>query len=493
MTNHLALQSTKTAATSTNATIAGLAAEAIEILEARLLNIEFLSKLGWRSSSKVTAGEVTIEIPYYRDGIEVNTKTRTIKGDKKFFQAKDAVKCFYNEEAIADWQKSGGQLLICEGEMDCAVALQNGYLAVSVPDGAPATQVSDGSVKYSYLEGFPVTGEVIICADGDAAGANLLHDLGLRLGKHRCKWIKYPVGCKDLNEVLVKYGKRGVEKTINRAEWLKVDGVYRMGDLPPLAVPDSKSCEIFPINIRKGDFSVWTGIPSHGKSTLTNHISYVLARGGWNIGVASFEQSPQNQHRYALRTLFCDMAASKVNHEDISNADRWINERYSLIVPDVDSDEDASLGWLLEKMAAAVMRHNVDVFIIDPWNEVEHSFDRREMSQTDYTGFAIKQLKKFARRYNVHVAVVAHPAKLQRNKDGEYPIPTLYDVADSAHWANKADLGVIVHRQQNNTLVRVQKSRYHKDIGLPDDYILDYDTETMRFSKAGAIFSQYGG
>jgi twinkle protein len=114
------------------------------------------------------------------------------------------------------------------------------------------------------------------------------------------------------------------------------------------------------------------------------------------------------------------------------------------------------------------------------------------MSQTDYTGFAIKQIKKFARRYNVHVAVVAHPAKLQRNKEGEYPIPTLYDVADSAHWANKADLGVIVHRQENNTLVRVQKSRYHKDIGLPDDYILDYDTETMRFSKAGAFYSQAG-
>jgi twinkle protein len=179
MTNHSALQSTKTAATSTNATIAGLAAEAIEILEARGLNIELLSRLGWRSSSKATAGEVAIEIPYYRDGLEVNTKTRTIKGEKKFFQAKDAVKCFYNEQAIEDWQGAGEPLLICEGEMDCAVALQLGFMAVSVPDGAPATQVSDGSVKYSYLDGFPLTGEVIICADGDAAGANLLHDLGV--------------------------------------------------------------------------------------------------------------------------------------------------------------------------------------------------------------------------------------------------------------------------------------------------------------------------
>jgi twinkle protein len=488
MTNHSASPSNQTETTFTNATTAELAEEAAAILEARGLNIELLSKLGWRSSSKVTAGEVTIEIPYYRNGLEVNTKTRTIKGDKKFFQAKDAVKCFYNEEAITGWQQAGGQLLICEGEMDCAVALQFGYFAVSVPDGAPATQV-EGGVKYSYLDGFPPTGEVVICADGDAAGANLLHDLGVRLGKHRCKWIKYPKGCKDLNDVLIKYGKKGIDAVFSRAEWLRVDGVYRMGELPPMATPDAKSCEILPINIRKGDFSVWTGVPSHGKSTLTNHISFILANGGWNIGVASFEQSPQTQHKYALRTLICEIQASKAPPDELAHADKWIDARYSLIVPDVDSDEDATLGWLLEKMAASAIRHNVDMFIIDPWNEIEHSFDRREMSQTDYTGFAIKQLKKFAKRYNVHVAVVAHPAKMHRNKDGEYPIPTLYDIADSAHWANKADLGVIVHRIENETLVRVQKSRYHRDIGLPDDYKLDFDTETMRYSKSGAYYS----
>lgn len=468
-----------------------LSPSALAILEGRGLDTEHLSKLGWRSSSKSIGGE-SIDIPFMRDGLEVNCKTRTISGDKKFMQVAGGVKCFYNEDAIKAWREEGGAILICEGEIDCATALQCGYLAVSVPDGAPAKELDETTVKYGYLDGFPSKGEVIICADGDAAGANLLHDLGIRLGKHRCKWVQYPKGCKDLNDALVKYGERGVHETIARAQWLTVNGIYRMSELPPMAKPESRPCQIIPINIRKADFSVWTGIPSHGKSTLTNHISYILAKQGWTIGVASFEQAPQTQHRYNLRTLYCDMAANHATPDDLGLADGWIDTHYSLIVPDIDADEDADLGWLLEKMAAAVVRHGVDMFIIDPWNELDHTFNRRELSQTDYTGFAVKQLKKFARKYNVHVAVVAHPAKMQRGKDGAYPIPTLYDVADSAHWANKADLGIVVHRQDDGTtLVRVQKSRYHQDIGKPDDYILDFDETTKRYSKSGATYS-YG-
>jgi twinkle protein len=479
MTNHSALQSQQTDGLPT-ATIADTLSEvAQKILGARGLNLELIMSLGWRSSKRPINGSETIEIPYYVDGAEVNTKTRTISGDKEFRQVKDGRKCFYNQDAIKDWQASDEPLLICEGEMDCIAALQSGYIAVSVPDGAPAKSLTDTTLKYSYLDDFPPKGVVIICADGDDAGANLLHDLSIRLGKHRCKWVKYPKHCKDLNEVLIRYGVKGIDETIKRATWMDLDGIYRMSELPPIAKPEFKGCGVIPINIRKSDFSVWTGIPSHGKSTFTNFLSSVFASEGWNIAVASFEQEPQTQHRAALRALL----------RDTNEADRIIDSRYTFVVPNINSDEDANLGWLLEKMAAAVTRNEVDMIIIDPWNEIEHSFDRREMSQTDYTGFAIKQLKKFARRYKVHIAVVAHPAKMQRNKDGEYPIPSLYDIADSAHWANKADLGVIIHRKGDQNLVRVQKSRYHEDIGIPDDYYVDYHPQTKQFTEATAIFS----
>jgi hypothetical protein len=46
----------------------------------------------------------------------------------------------------------------------------------------------------------------------------------------------------------------------------------------------------------------------------------------------------------------------------------------------------------------------------------------------------------------------AHPAKPVRD-GGKIEAPTLYDIAGSANWANKADLGWAVHRRDFESAV----------------------------------------
>ena len=53
------------------------------------------------------------------------------------------------------------------------------------------------------------------------------------------------------------------------------------------------------------------------------------------------------------------------------------------------------------------------------------------------------QVKRFAQRYDVHVWLVAHPKQLM---DWQGKAPSLYDISGSAHFINKADCGVVVHR-----------------------------------------------
>lgn len=53
------------------------------------------------------------------------------------------------------------------------------------------------------------------------------------------------------------------------------------------------------------------------------------------------------------------------------------------------------------------------------------------------------QIKTFAAINGVHVWLVAHPKQLQQWKGDA---PTLYDIAGSAHFINKADVGIVVHR-----------------------------------------------
>jgi len=464
-------------------------ADAWEALESRGISRELAVNLGLRVSKDGRRGRV--EIPYYLNGEEINCKTRGVV-EKYFYQESGKQKIFYNQDVIADWQKSGGPLLICEGEFDCISALQAGYLAVSVPDGAPATKLGDGTRKYEYLEGFPTEGEVIICADADGAGENLLHDLALRLGRKRCKWIKYPKGCKDLNDALRLFGTKGVDAAVKTARWVEIDGLALMSELPPLSMPEGRPAGVVPLNIRKGDFWIVTGIPSMGKTQVTNFLAHTTATQGWHVTFASFEQRPQTQHRYNLRSLYLDMPAAAASEEHLEAADKWIDDHYSFVTTPRDRNESHDLFWLLDKMASAVHRYGTDMFVIDPWNEVQHQFNTKEMTGTEYIRFAIMELKHFAEDYRVSVIVVAHPTK-QQKQDGKITVPTLYDVEDSRHWYNKADVGVIVHLQDDgNTLMRVAKSRYHEDIGKPGDYILSYDTRTKKFTNPSAIYSQYG-
>lgn len=460
-----------------------------QLLDDRGVDVETAARFGVKSSDKL--GGDCIAIPYLVNGIVVNHKYRTLGERKEFMQDKGATKCLWNFDAISERAFADMPLIICEGEMDALIAIQCGYpRATSVPDGAPAQAVGDNpdSAKYEYLDhamaALRDVREIILAVDSDAAGVNLLNDLALRLGKARCKWVRYPKGCKDFNDAFRAYGERGVRETILRAQYMRVQGIYRMSELPPIPQAD-----VFPIGmcgldkhyrVRLGDFVVVTGIPSHGKTSFITEISGRLVESyGWNVCFASFEQKPQVDHRRALRTFRNGALVIDQGAAEIAEADGWIDQHFSFIVP--DEDDEVNLEWTLERCAASVIRYGAKVVVIDPWNEMDH-VRPRDMSLTEYTGFAIKQFRKLATKYNVHVIVAAHPTKQAKNHDGTFSVPTLYDISDSSHWYNKADIGIIVHRQdQTKTLIRIAKSRYHDEIGEPGDISVEFQRHTARY------------
>lgn len=467
-----------------------LTSSAITMLEARDIDPEQAARLGVDVQQQ-RGGEVIV-FPYRRAGNTVNHKYRAID-EKKFWQDADGEKLFWNFDALLDESLRNETLIITEGEFDALVALQCGYQAtISVPDGAPATAVSDTSVKFSYLDAaMPLLRDrkdIILATDGDNAGTVLREELARRIGRARCRWVKYPPATKDLNEVLMRYGAEGVHKCLRSAQYMRVDGVYRMSELRPLPEPVAYTTGIKALDahfrVRMGDLSVLTGIPGMGKTTLVNDIACRLAtEHEWMIAFASFEQSPQADHRRALRQWHIGKAFKYSKPEEIENADAWIDKQFCFIVP---SDDDfPTVDWMLERAAAAVVQLGAKVLFIDPWNEIEHE-KPRDQSMTEYTGTAIRSLKRFARKFDVHVCVVAHPTKLHRDTKGKLPVPSLYDISDSAHWANKPDAGIVVHRDDNGTMVKVAKSRYHDSIGKPGVVWLTLNEMDLRFNEAVA-------
>lgn len=220
-------------------------------------------------------------------------------------------------------------------------------------------------------------------------------------------------------------------------------------------------------------------IPTHN-STWTNQLVAQLAVAhGWHTAIASYEMRLDPYVTDTLRSVWLQKPKHEWTREDIENANVWIEENFMFISPSHD-DERHDIEWLIERAEAAVIRHGIRVLVIDPWNEIEHARARGE-HVTDYTGRAIQALKRFGRDFDCLVIVVAHPTKEGARKKPEDL--SLYDVSDSAHFANKADLGVVMIRQEGLTRVLIRKVRVQPDTGKPGDSDLVYDQALRIFSQ----------
>jgi len=475
----------------------------IEPLKKRGLSIDLLEKLGAKSI-KGRGGDSLLAQPFTRLRKTYAYKVRPMKSGDQFWigDKEQRGKYFFNEDILRADSINGQHplsfpLVITEGELDCCIAIQCGHKAISVPNGANTKSIPLGhessSSAFVYIENamnllkVERVPEIILATDGDKSGLILMEDLAMRLGKERCRWVKYPDGCKDLNDVFLKHGKEGVDSLLKDSSWYPVNGIYKLSELPPIPEPDVYRVGMGSLDdhlgIREGDFSVVTGIPSHGKSTFVNDVMCRLVRKhNKKIAFASFEQPPQTDHRRALIRWYLN--GEYETPETIKKAEEWINQNFVFIVK--EDEEDASMDWVLDKCRACAIRYDVDVIVIDPWNEVDHKKGFSE-SSTDYVGEAIKKIKRFAKIYSVHMMVVAHPTKITPMNNGNLPVPSLYQIEDTRHWYGKCDVGIVVHRKENISIIRVAKSRYHDILGTTGQVPFRYSPITGRFDEAEDI------
>ena len=458
-------------------------------------------------------GRVAV-FPYAEHGRIVGEKYRW--GGKKFAQRPGGKKTFFNADVLdAEPLISGAaSLVIVEGEMDALSVMDAGYpYVVSVPDGAPPGRDEAGNVivvpdtsddidpdhddKYSYIlnnwDRLQKVKRIIIATDNDDAGKRLAAELVRRLGRVRCQHVTYPtksndVPVKDLNEVLLDFGPKAVIEIINAAKPYPVSGVYKLSSFP--VEPDLRFVSTGfahlddHLKLFHPSLVVVTGKASSGKSTFTMQLAAQVAEAQkWNIGIASFEMRVRPYVTGGLASAIINKPRYLWTAEDYTRGDAWLEERVVFIAPDPEDDATHDIPWLISRMEIAVIRYGVRLLVIDPWNEIDHTPARGE-SSTDYVGRALRQLKTFARQYDVCLIVVAHPTKSGASKKSDEI--SLYDVSDSAHFANKADIGVVVARVGEDTFsnvsaIHVRKIRYQPDAGELGEVKMKFDRERRMF------------
>lgn len=505
-------------------------------IEDRGLCLERAADMGLYSARRCPDGSIVPDIngnilafPYYEEGVEVNTKYRwSDKGRRCFQQRKGGVKTVYNADVLLDKGSLNDlfvgqcELIWTEGEFDCLAILMCGYHhVISVPEGALPARDAAGKLihvpdddhdidpenddKFAFmlhLEG-PLLDvkKHIIATDADEPGQRLAKELVRRLGAAKCHFVEYPKdevvpdkknpghkrACKDMNEVKLYLGELAVQKMIAEAKPWPVKGLFRLSDYPDQEIPTMAEAGLSPeldelIKFYPGQFGVWTGFPNAGKSTLINQISVLMARRHkWPVAIFSGEKEVKPFLALELMTAFLEKPKKEWTPEDKKRATAFVERYYQFIDYDEGADYDISVKFVIETLEVAVFRDGVRFVILDPWNELEHERPMN-LTLTEYVGKAIKKFKRFCKQYGVSLHVVAHPKMMDQKTT-----PGLYSISDSAHWANKPDLGVvIVADDEENEYARtivIPKVRMKRIAGNTGAAKLMFNPETGLFTR----------
>ena len=427
---------------------------------------------------QVEASVKAICFNYFREGHLVNTKYRD--RNKNFRLVSGAEKVFYNLDGIKDQKK----IWIVEGEIDCLTMIQAGITnCCSVPNGANA---KNNNLDYldSCWRYFENVESVYILTDTDTPGNQLADELARRIGPERCFRVKLGE-YKDVNEALCNGVKISHEYLLQYSKPYPLVGVFQAeafwDDLLYIKQHGfPKGWKPRPpfgdkVTIHPGYTSIITGIPGHGKS---EHLDQILLELGIDYDLKGVYFSPENWPtslhliKHVEKLSGRNFWDSQIN--ELESVKEWINDHIFWAYP----EDGFNLQNILEHIRKAVLRHGINWYVIDPWNKLDHQYTGQE---TKYISECLDKIDNFNKKNNVHGFIVAHPTKMEKDKDGNYIVPNLYSISGSAHFFNKAALGWTVYKKaQGQTEVHVQKVKfkYWGEVGLID-YL--WDSKTGRY------------
>lgn len=430
---------------------------------------------------------------YYLDGELINIKHRTRNKDFKLVSGAKLIP--YNIDSIAPDAYESDEEKYClyvEGEIDALTYIECGFEhVVSVPNGA--------STNLEYLDDFidshfDKLDCIYISVDNDKKGVECRNELIRRFGSEMCKLVEYPKPCKDINEVLVQYGRSAVEDCVRNAKDCKPDGIQELVDVEAalddifehgfekgatFGIPSLD--DIF--SVKTGLLHIVTGVPSHGKSFMLN---YLLIRlnllHDWKVAFFSPEFYPVSHHIAQTIETF--------------GGQRFCKENYSIPVYEKMKDylarnmfyidpNDTDINSVMERAKYLIRKKGIKVLVIDPFNALTDK-ERKNQKQDEYISEFLQKLRWFCRKYDVAGFIIMHPTKLQKLENGQYPVCDLYNCKGASEINDKADVGITVWRnkEEDYAELHITKMKF-RNLGKNGHATFKFNINNGRYVEIG--------
>ena len=236
------------------------------------------------------------------------------------------------------------------------------------------------------------------------------------------------------------------------------------------------------------------GKDKSGKSEFVDQIMLNIAKDkGWKFGICSFENEPRIHiakliSKYIGKPFF-EGSTERMSNLELEKGKKFVSENFCFLY-----QADGSLSTLdsiLERMKTAVYRYGIRGCVIDPYNYIAKDMSTNE---TDWISDMLTKLRVFAQAHGIHIWFVAHPQKMFRKEDGTVPPPKGYDIAGSASFFSKSDVGLTVHRpnasNSNVSQILIWKCRFSW-VGSIGECELEFDKLTSRYENLSSPIEMF--
>lgn len=374
------------------------------------------------------------------------------------------------------------EIIICEGEIDCASVHQmlgeSDLPVLSLPCGVSNMGWVDND--FDALNQFE---KVYILFDNDKPdkrgvqpGEKGAKEVAERLGRARCFRVRYPEGYKDANNVLID----GKEHEKNVQQWLATAKTYdppTMRGLNDLveetiserkkrldAIDNGKFAWQVPFVQPEGEITIFEGYSGSGKSTACYQMALSDMQHGHGVLFCSLE-IPANEMVEEMATQWLGKMPSDVEFRKF--AEKFAGKIYYV----EDHDDSIRPASLLNDIEYACRRFNVTRVYIDSLHFL--------VDKDDYQGQdnLVKSIMKLAKKLRkAHITLIAHS---RYGDAGEGRMPRVDDIEGSkgmikpaqnilAWWRN------IPKEEAKEDPSTVTEDKYAELMAQPDAYLKCY-------------------
>lgn len=386
------------------------------------------------------------------------------------------------------------QLIIVEGQIDAMSVWQSGIKnVVSIPAGANNRQYIENN--FDFLSRFE---EVIFWIDNDEPGRTAGQNLKSRLPNAR---IIHHTEFKDPNEVMLNLGVEEVIRFINQLPPLP-NGIKLISDAQ-YDVKDADETNRIETGFHDFDrhvndwraqqLSVVFGRDNEGKSTFISQVVTHQLHKGVKTFLFSAELGEQSIQDWLYKQLIGDQKDCFIKQQgkyetfyslrpEVLTAVRKYTKDKLYIIDESDEEIVMSNDVLFKRMAVLASKFGVKLFVMDNLQAILTSkFSDINRDQS----YFMERCRQFAKKYRVHVIVVAHPHKVEElTASDDTTVGNLKkdSISGSKDISNKAHNIISIERDFSGEyfdMILTNLKDKHK--GIRKGFKYNFSSQTKRF------------